>query len=229
MTKPSWAVQARWASLASRARWALCAGALLPAAMAGAAPVAEVVGLSGEAQTGAGGQLRPLALGDRLEPGADVRTGDKGRVRLRFLDGSSVVVSDRSVFRIEGFEAAAGGRPRQASLLLELGLIGQKVAPSGGGSWTVRTPSAVTAVRGTEFMVEVAPDLNTSIDVLEGKVEVAPAEAADAPRAKGTAPAPIVLEPSSPALVCRRGGTCGVAKSFTPDRLQQKQDRLSGV
>jgi hypothetical protein len=209
--------------------WALWAGWLLPVAMAAAAPVAEVVGLSGEAHTGPAAQARALAVGDRLEPGADVRTGDKGRVRLRFVDGSTVVIGDRSVFRIEAFEGARDGKPRQASLLLQLGLIGQTVSPSRGGSWTVRTPSAVTAVRGTEFMVEVGADLDTSVDVQEGKVEIESVDAPDKPRAKSLRQPPILLQPSSPAMVCRRGGDCVFAKSFNPDRLKLKLERLAGV
>lgn len=209
--------------------WTLAGSLLLPVALATAAPVAEVAGVSGDAQTGPAGQGRALAVGDKLEAGAEVRTGDKGRVRLRFVDGSNVVIGDRSVFRIEQFDGGTPAKPRQASLLLELGLIGQKVAPAAGGSWTVRTPSAVTAVRGTEFMVEVAPDLATSIDVQEGKVEIAPTDLPDQPRAKGARPAPVLMQPSSPAMVCRRGGECVVAKSFNPDRMKHKQDRLAGV
>ena len=200
----------------------------LASGMAAAAPVAEVIGVVGEAQTGPAGQGKALALGDKLEPGADIRTGEKGRVRLRFIDGSTVVVSDRSVFRIERFEAAPG-KPREASLLLNLGLIGQKVTPSAQGSWTVRTPSAVTAVRGTEFMVEVGAELDTAVDVQEGKVEVESVEAPDKPRAKGLRPPPSLLLPTSAGLRCNRGGDCQTPKAFNPDRVQRNLERLSGV
>lgn len=207
---------------------ALLAGLAMLAVTATAAPVAEVIGLTGEARTGPVQQAKALALGDKLEPGTDIRTGEKGRVRLRFVDGSTVVISDRSVFRIERFEAAPG-KPREASLLLSLGLIGQKVAPSAQGSWTVRTPSAVTAVRGTEFMVEVGAEQDTAVDVQEGKVEVESLDPPDKPRAKGLRPPPALLLPTSSGLRCHHGGDCQTPKDFAPSRVQRNLERLSGV
>ncbi|HLO93089.1 MAG TPA: FecR domain-containing protein, partial [Burkholderiaceae bacterium] len=117
-----------------------------PAWAQGGGPVIGVVlVIKGEAWAD-GQTLRP---GDPLQAGVTLRTGQTGRLRLRFEDGSVLVLGDRSELRLERYEQPAGGA-RQASLWLQLGLIGQTVRPQSGGSWQVRTPSAVTAVRGTE-------------------------------------------------------------------------------
>lgn len=189
-----------------------------------AAPVAEVLAVRGEALSG----TRALAVGDRLEPGSDVRTGASGRVRLRFLDGSTVVVSDRTVLKIERFELA-DARRSAATLLLESGLIGQKVAPSAGGSWEVRTPTAVTAVRGTEFSVEAHPDYGTEVNVQSGKVEVeALQSAADGTRSLQPR-SRVELDTRLDGTRCNAKTGCNPSMTWTPDRILRTQERLSGV
>lgn len=194
------------------------AGLWMMAAAAQAAPVAEVMAVLGEAQADG----KALAVGARLEPGAELRTGAKGRVRLRFVDGSSVVVSDDSRVRIQQFEPAANGQPRKATLWLELGLIGQKVAP--GGGWEVRTPTAVTAVRGTEFVVEVNGDQATAVHVQAGEVAVQASS-----RTRGILPRPpVVLDTQADGTQCSVAG-CEAAKRWSGQKVQDLQGRLAGV
>ena len=178
--------------------------------------VCEVSALSGEAKSGE----RVLAKGDKLDVGASVVTGSKGRVRLRCVDGSSIVLGDATELRISEFRPAAGGQPRSAALLLTLGVMGQKVAP--GGSWEVRTPSAVTAVRGTEFFVEVSGEQGTAVHVAEGEVAVeAP------PRTRGIAPRPVLLlNRRSNGTNCTLAG-CAVAANWAPERVQDLQAKLA--
>jgi hypothetical protein len=119
-------------------------------------------------------EFKPARLGLRLQAGDEVRTDAKGRVRLRCTDGSALVIANRSQLRIERYEASAD-QPRWASFWLKLGLIGQTVSPAPGGRWQVRTPTAVTAVRGTQYIVEVGADQSTAVQVTEGEVAVLPA------------------------------------------------------
>lgn len=140
-------------------------------ALGHAGPVAEVVGLRGEAVVVFEGNTTPLVIGSKLEQGAEVRTSPAGRVRLKFIDGSVLVVGDATTLRLDQFRIEEQGSARRASLSLDIGLISQTVSP-GAGSWTVRTPSAVAAVRGTEYIVEVRKDLITEVNVKSGLVEV---------------------------------------------------------
>ncbi|MFN3305083.1 MAG: FecR domain-containing protein [Roseateles sp.] len=191
----------------------LCLSLLGSAAWA--QPACEVAAVQGEALQADG---RPLAAGDRLDVGATLRTGAAGRVRLRCSDGSVVVLADRSQLRIVAYAAPA--RPsRAAELLLELGLVGQRVTPQAGGSWRVRTPTAVTAVRGTEFSVEVADDRATAVHLRAGEVEVAPL---DAPQAT------VRLTPALNGTRCD-ASRCDAATAWRAERVARVAQRLGAL
>lgn len=189
-----------------------------------AEPVCEVLAVRGEASAG----TRALAVGDRLERGTELRTGANGRVRLRFIDGSTLVVSDSTVLKLERFELAADKR-REVTLMLETGLIGQKVAPSPGGSWEVRTPTAVTAVRGTEFIVEVGRDLGTAVNVQSGKVTVEAVQSAGG-ATRSLRPRSVVnLEDAQAGTQCNPSTGCSKSVTWSAERVKRAQDRLAGV
>ncbi|MEJ6001654.1 FecR family protein [Paucibacter soli] len=211
-----------------------------------AEPVCEVAALVGEVQVQDAAGTRSLRAGERLEPGAELRSGAQARVRLRFIDGSTLVLADRSQLRIERF-VQGPGQPREAALLLQLGLIGQQVKPAAGGSWRVRTPTAVTAVRGTEFSVEVASDLATAVHVSSGAVAVEPLPAETEAGADGAAsapfsskapalgqtrglrkPRPVLLQAARNGTRCDAQGLCSEAAAWSAERVQQLQQRLGG-
>ncbi|GAP33808.1 FecR family protein [Piscinibacter sakaiensis] len=216
-----------------------CTGLVLSAA-AGAAPIAEVVALKGEAVVVADGKTQALAVGSALDEGQVVRSMNPGRVKLRFVDGSVMVIGDGSTLRIERFKPAAGGKPRQAGFVLDVGLISQTVAPSGAGSWTVRTSSVVTAVRGTQYLVEVRPDQSTDVSVQTGAVVVETAqEASERRRARlrgaGSQemaidmrpPAPVTLDRANAGTNCNAEGECSGSRPWTPERLRAASERLA--
>ena len=206
----------------------LCASALTMAGLLSAQaadPVCEVVSVIGETHLGEGG--RSLAVGDRLEPGAEIRTGKNGRMRLRFADESTLVVSDDSVLKIERYEQPASGA-RKASFLLQLGLIGQKVTP--GGSWEVRTPTAVTAVRGTEFSVEFDQKKATSVNVRTGVVSVQGVRPAPGGGTRPVDPSEVViLDKPLQGTTCNPVDGCINVMTWKPERLRRTTDLLSGV
>lgn len=194
---------------------------LLLSSAAFAQQACEVTAVSGEAQRADG---RALAVGDKLDVGTTLRTGAAGRVRLKFVDGSVLVLADKSQLRIDTFNAA-GSKPREAELLLELGLIGQRVTPSAGGSWRVRTPTAVTAVRGTEFSVEVGVDNATAVHVKTGEVDVEPA---------GTQTRS--LKPRDPVRLAKAlngthcdGSQCVAAVAWSAEKVKRVEQRLGSL
>ncbi|MFN3861015.1 MAG: FecR domain-containing protein [Roseateles sp.] len=194
----------------------LCLSMLASAAWA--QPACEVLAVRGEVTQADG---RPLVAGDKLDAGATLRTGATGRVRLKFSDGSIVVLADNSQLRIVAYTAPAG-QPRAAELLLELGLVGQRVTPSAGGSWRVRTPTAVTAVRGTEFSVEVGEDRATAVHVKTGEVDVEPAGA----QTRGIKPRqPVRLAQALNGTRCD-ATQCSSATAWSAERVARVEQRL---
>lgn len=181
----------------------------------------EVMAVSGDAQRVDG---KPLAVGDRLDVGTALRTGAAGRVRLKFTDGSVLVLADNSQLRIAAFSAGSG-QPRTVELLLELGLVGQRVNPSAGGAWRVRTPTAVTAVRGTEFSVEVGDDRATAVLVKTGEVDVEPT----GPQTRGVKPRyPVKLATRQAGTRCN-GQECTEASTWAAERVQRVEQRLGSL
>lgn len=230
--------------LPRRALWcaALSCCAWIFAGHAGAAPVAEVIALKGTAVVVADGRSGALAVGQQVDEGQEIRSMNPGRVKLRFVDGSVVVIGDASTLRIERFRPASGSTPRQAGFILDVGLISQTVAPSPLGAWTVRSSSVVTAVRGTQYLIEVRPDQTTEVSVQSGAVAVEATPAAQTRqevriRSMGgraptppIAPAPpVVLNRSNLGTLCTADGECAPARPWGADRLRQVNDRLSGV
>lgn len=188
--------------------------------LARAAPC-EVAALIGSAQRD--GQA--LQVGSPLAPGDTIETGAASRLRLRCSDGSSLVLAAGSRLRLEQFDLQTDGRRAAARFQLQLGLIGQKVSP--GGGWSVRTPSAVTAVRGTEFAVELLADRSTLVLMQTGVVDVSPLKA----QARGApiAALPLVALAASGLGTECRDGRCAAAAPWSAERVQATLDRLGGV
>lgn len=112
-------------------------------------------------------------VGERLLPGARLRTGPRSSVMLAFEDGSQVLMRQASELRLVQSERRAidGGFLVQVELVR--GALENMVTPRARPDtrFEIRTPAAVAAVRGTRFRVD-ASELVTRTEVLEGAVEV---------------------------------------------------------
>jgi hypothetical protein len=106
--------------------------------------------------------------GEQLPPGTILDTGS-GKLLLCLSDGSEVIV--RAHTRLEVQQPSLTD-PSYFQLLL--GRIRALINKRTGGAvpFELGTPSAVIAVRGTQFEVEVNPHNVTEVDVVDGLVEV---------------------------------------------------------
>ncbi|MEK7382114.1 MAG: FecR family protein, partial [Elusimicrobiota bacterium] len=103
----------------------------------------------------------PLDQGDR------VVTAAEAWAEIGFDGGSLVTLRENSNFTLERTERDS------SSFLLSLGSLLAKIEKLGTRQLRVRTPTAVVAVRGTEFGVEVEDEEQTHVGVYdEGQVEV---------------------------------------------------------
>jgi hypothetical protein len=121
---------------------------------------------------------RPVVKGARLGEGDRVTTGRGGAVELRLGDGSLVRLGELSDFEIERLEVDATGAPTASRFNLIAGqtrawvarqLIAKVAAQRGG--LAVDTPTAVAAVRQTDFAVTHDGGAVTRIYTFEGAVE----------------------------------------------------------
>jgi hypothetical protein len=112
---------------------------------------------------------RALQVGDQAQAGDALRTGSRSRAVLAVAEyAARFVISSKTSFRL------AHDRP---GVLLEiergsLRAIFGKLPEGDSRDRLITTPSAVLAVRGTDYGVEVEKDGDTSIAVFEGTVEV---------------------------------------------------------
>src|SRR5713226_2978758 len=106
--------------------------------------------------------------GEQLPPGTILDTGS-GRLLLRLSDGSEVMLREHTRLQVQQPSATD---PSYLQLLL--GRIRALITKRTGGAvpFELGTPSAVIAVRGTQFEVEVNSHNVTEVDVVDGLVEV---------------------------------------------------------
>jgi hypothetical protein len=110
-----------------------------------------------------------LEVGDHAKSGDVLRTGSRSRAELAVIEHSArFVISSKTIFRL------AHDRP---GVLLEiergsLRAIFGKLPEGDTRERLITTPSAVLAVRGTDYGVEVEKDGDTSVTVFQGTVEV---------------------------------------------------------
>src|SRR5229473_1766576 len=106
--------------------------------------------------------------GEQLPPGTILDTGS-GRLLLRLSDGSEVMVRAHTRLQVQQPSLTD---PSYFQLLL--GRIRALINKRTGGAvpFELGTPSAVIAVRGTQFDVEVNSHNVTEVDVVDGLVEV---------------------------------------------------------
>ena len=107
-----------------------------------------------------------LSEGDVLAKGDRIRTGADSRATLTFDDDSRVELGPKSFFLLQEAEAT------QASMQLTLGFLRAWVAKVSSRRFEVRTPTAVCAVRGTEFTIDVNAHGHTDVQMFTGLMAV---------------------------------------------------------
>lgn len=143
---------------------------LLSAAPAFAAAPRQVVlvpqGAGVEVRASATGAWAPVSGRTVLETGAEVRTVGEAKAGVFLPDGSHFLIEKNSVFGVEDTSK------KKTGFSLLAGRLKARVAGYFASKFAVRTPTAVCAVRGTEFDIEVGKEGNTEMNVAEGLVEV---------------------------------------------------------
>jgi hypothetical protein len=180
----------RWLTLAAATSAALCAS--VSPAGAQTAGTAEVILARAPVEVVAKGQTaaQPLQKGARLSEGDRVRTGKGGVAEVVLGDGSVVRVGELSDLEIDKLDVDAANQPTTSRFNLAAGqarawVARQVVAKvgTGTGRFAVRTPTAVAAVRQTDFALlqgmtpgnggQPTPDgsADTRVYVLAGTVQ----------------------------------------------------------
>ncbi|MBF0198732.1 MAG: FecR domain-containing protein [Planctomycetes bacterium] len=152
-----------------------------------------------------------------IPPGGKVKMSDGCHLKLLSPLGDILSFSNKSYFRVG--EADFASKASKLSLHLHRGKVNCKVKKLAPESYfIIKTPYAVTGVRGTDFDVEVGDSDFTAITVNEGAVAVA--EIASITQ-------PVVVTQGETATVAAAGGiSVGIAPAQSPST--QSEPSLTG-
>ncbi len=149
----------------------LALGSSASRAAPAADPAARVVSVEGSGQyrLDAKGEWKPAPVEQGLDGGNFVRTGEFSRMGLLFRDRTQLRLAEKTVLQVK--EGAPGGAG-QGTTRLRL---------EKGRSWTqsktvpdrliMETPSAIAAIRGTDWEMQVGEGGAAVLTVLSGEVE----------------------------------------------------------
>ena len=111
------------------------------------------------------GQKKDLEIKDRVSPGDTISTGPLSALVIQFAENCLVRVEESTTFKV----ISSAGKDRE--LFVRSGQVLTKLIRTGDNNATIKTPTAVAGVRGTQFSVNYT-DGKTRIAVTEGKVAV---------------------------------------------------------
>jgi hypothetical protein len=142
-------------------------------ALAATIPVGSVTKVKGTASLQRNGEQLVLIGGEKVASGDVVTTLAESRLRIALADGSQLNLGELTRLTIAQFDFTPETLARAAAFDLKSGLCQAVTAKAAGGSsFVIRTRNAVAATRSTDWMVE-AKEVETSVFVLEGTVDVA--------------------------------------------------------
>ena len=137
----------------------LCAGILIAlgaAVSAHAADIGQVKVSRGDVTIERSGQSLPGTVGTRLQTADTIKTGNDGSVGITMSDDSLLSAGPNTVLSLDrySFDPTTNQGRFDASLSKgALAIISGRIAKQSKDAMTVRTPSAMLGVRGTEFVV----------------------------------------------------------------------------
>jgi len=139
-------------------RAALIAVALCIAGIAGAAEIGQIKVAKGDVTIERDGHAIQASVGAWLQASDIVRTGADGSVGITMGDDSLLSAGPNSVLTLDRYVFDPTTRQGRFDATLNKGtlaVISGKIAKQSPDAMTVRTPTAILGVRGTEFVVSV--------------------------------------------------------------------------
>jgi len=121
-----------------------------------AADIGQIKVSNGQVTVERKGESRPGTVGTRLESSDVVRTGAAGSVGITMADNSLLSAGPNSILSLDRFDFDPTSNQGRFDAQLQKGslaVISGRIAKQSPEAMTVRTPSTILGVRGTEFVV----------------------------------------------------------------------------
>ncbi|OZI68341.1 FecR family protein [Bordetella genomosp. 1] len=167
---------------------------------------AQVVHVAGSASMA----TASLRAGMTVPEGGTITTAPDGFVTLRLSDATEVTIPPSTSITLERVRQFARVPLTDSVMRVNAGSVESRVAPAGQGvgRFEIRTPVAVTGVRGTRFRVDSSAQ-GANQTVLEGSVRLQP-HAPDTAAAPASTTRPINVQAGQGAQVRADGSFAGV-------------------
>ena len=154
----------------------LACGLMLPA-WASAEVVGHITQVEGRVDLLKGGKLpaTPVALQDKVESGDVLRTKSLSKAQITFVDNSVITLSPESRLAVDEYRFEPGQQKRNAVLNLFQGMahvLVNKLFKVEEPDFVIKTHTAVTGVRGTDFGIRLQPNASTILN-FQGVTQVA--------------------------------------------------------
>ena len=138
---------------------------------------AEVLIISGQSGIlNSDNSLQAVTVGQQLGSGTTLATRDNSKLSIKFADGSILKMESNSELKLDALSLYSGGGMVDTKLRLQQGRLEAQANPKHvqGNTMQITTPTAVAAVRGTQF--RIAADGETiRQETLDGNVAFAAA------------------------------------------------------
>jgi len=165
----------------------------------------------------------PARTGETLGPGNTLSTRDNGYATVELEDGTLITLPPNTTLQLNQINKFQGTNLTDTVIEMSHGSLEATVAPAGGGvgRFEVRTPVAITGVRGTHLLLKNAVEGQTN-SVTSGSVRLQP-------RPDGGRPdAPTLLEQGYGSVV-RADGTLAGHWPLLPAPTVTEPQRQGGV
>lgn len=134
------------------------------------APALALLLLAFPSAASAAGRVLSVKGGPLTAEGRTFKAGDElPNAEVKLATGTATIAMDGARFLLTG---PARLTPRKSYFSLELGSL-LSVLKHGSRRFSVRTPTAVAAVRGTDFYVGVGPRKEVDVCICNGELDVA--------------------------------------------------------
>ncbi len=136
---------------------------------------AKVQAVRGEVEVTSNNQTSKIQVGHEIKANDQIVTGEDGSIQIEFSDKSLLQVYSNSSLVFQTMKQSHDGSVINVKIDIEQGRVNVHAIPnkSPGHRMQIESPSAVTAVRGTEFRVGVDTDSHDTVtEVLKGNVVV---------------------------------------------------------
>lgn len=169
------------------------------------------------AQARGSGTPAPIATGSKLEEGTELKVGPESFVAVQLADGTVVRVQAQSELQLRQLRRRGRAGSVQSVLEMHKGGVESTVPPSAEPlrRMEIRTPLAVTSVRGTQFSVALADSGQTTASVEHGSVAVQSRRDTDS-EPGAALKAPTALLAPGQGLAVATDGTVGAPRPLLP-------------